>query len=112
MAPKRRRDDAGGGGGGGNNNKRRYLPQVPLSSTVQHAQVHITWHSAKPAGTVLHVVRHRPTSFCYQQSGKGPLIPENSKGFLVSCVTGKEQLASREAIDLLGQVCCCIHNVL
>ena len=29
----------------------------------------------------------------------------------MSCVTGKEQLASREAIDLLGQVCCCVHNL-
>ena len=83
-----------------------------LSSTVQHAHVHITWDSAKSRkhsaarGTALTSVRLH-----YQQSGKGPLIPENSKGFLVSCVTGKEQLASREAIDLLGQVWSCLHAV-
>lgn len=38
------------------------------------------------------------------QNNKGPLIPADSQGFLVSCVTGKELLASREATQLLGQV--------
>ncbi len=38
------------------------------------------------------------------QNNKAPMIPADSQGFLVSCVTGKEALASREATQLLGQV--------
>lgn len=37
------------------------------------------------------------------QNKNGPVIPDGSKGFLISCVGGKEQLASREAIELLKQ---------
>lgn len=39
------------------------------------------------------------------QTGKPGGIPLNSRGVLVSCVSGKEHQAARETISLLTEVC-------
>ena len=103
MAPKRRGSGGEGGDIRGGKRGKKWAPQVcrhlscdpeksRMITRVLCALLICAW-----ACTALKTA-------AAQGQSKGPVIPTKSTGFLVSCVGGKEYLASREAIELISQV--------
>ena len=115
MTDRGKRKHGGGDNDGGKKKKSAYWSSVRADrsdgccSIATHATVlalgdAIDYYSAYTPGVrACHITIHTTTVPACRQNARASL-PYGSRGFLISCLGGKEHLAAREATNLLTEV--------